>query len=309
MDIVLDYGALGVGSMGYVNIIDIGLNILFVSIPEQIFIVLFTLILLGKHSMFLDLNKEKLLWLGLSTVIPALVSCILRTLSDYLLNYMPFIGILVVFLCFIVVYRVKSAKERVRAFLFIIASFVIMMCIQLAFVPFIIYGTSISLDMLGKPTILTVLWSLPERAVECVLIVFLVVKRTNLLKVNLFEYLKKNSAMSVITLVVVIINIAFIYIISINVYYNRILDKLSVLNQMLILITFLILPILNISSLAAISYTLSYKSKYEKRFIKQESYALKACIDNSLKNGNIEGVKKELDSYLTFLDETDKYIL
>ena len=244
--------------MDWANIGFTILNSIIISIPEETFIIYLALFILGK-SEFIK-HKAGNLPRFLACVIPAaFISNILRDFLPQTRDYLMFIGIVIFFLLIVFIYRINDKKDLLRAFIGTILSFIAVMIFQLTYTPLVMFGTGISLDDINKSVLLLFIWTLPERAMEFSLLILLTVRKSMAARINIFSILSKNRLVALITLFLLIFNVAFLAIMGKLIFFDNILTNTSLLNIVLITALLIIFPVMNISLLIVVIYSVYYK--------------------------------------------------
>ena len=244
--------------MDWANIGFTILNSIIISIPEETFIIYLSLLILGKSEL-IKLKSGNLLRF-LACVIPAaLISNLLRDFLPLIKDYLMPVGIVVIFLLIVFIYRLNEAKDILRALVSTVLSFIIMMIFQLAYVPLITFGTGISLDDLNRSLVLLFFWTLPERAMELSFLILLTVRKNMAARINIFSILSKNKMVASITLFLLTFNVAFLAIMGKLICFDNILANTSLLNIVLIIALIIIFPVMNISLLLVVIYSVYYR--------------------------------------------------
>lgn len=234
------------------------LNSIIISIPEETFIVYLALFILGKPE-FIKLKTSNLPRFLACVVPAALISNLLREFLPQTKDYMMVIGIVAVFLLIVFIYRVIDSKDILRAFIGTILSFIAVTLFQLVYAPIVMYETGINLDDINKSVLLLFFWTLPERAMEFSFLILLTVRKSMASKINIFSILSKNRLIASITLFLLIFNVTFLAIMGKLIFFDNILVNTSLLNIVMITALVIIFPVMNISLLMVVIYSVNYR--------------------------------------------------
>jgi len=144
-------------------------DIVFVSIPEEFFIVMLTLLLLGKFDFLQSEDKEerkikkydvtRVSFLVIST---AVLSNILRNLSIDP-NLILLIGMIYMFISIVVIYKMYwDWGEILKTFLFTAVSVLVFLMIEFSYLPLFFYAFDMTVADLNNSVLIKFLWSLRE---------------------------------------------------------------------------------------------------------------------------------------------------
>lgn len=240
---------------------NIGITILksiIISIPEETFIIYIALYILGKFE-FIKLKSSNLPRF-MACVIPlAFISIILRDLLPFLTDYLMPIGIIIAFLLIVFIYKVHERKEVLRAFVGTILGFILIAMCQIIYVPLVLFGTGISLETINKSILIVFLWTLPERVMEFSILVLLTLRKSMAAKINIFSILSKNRLIAFTTLFLLTFNVIFLVIMGKLICFDNLLVGSSLLAIVSIIALIIIFPVMNISLLIVVIYSVYYK--------------------------------------------------
>lgn len=276
-----------------VNLIALIFNTVFVSIPEEIFLIVFALILMGKHEYlsFKSANIEKVLS---ASIIGAIFSLIVKIYIPQVTDYLFFIAIFVMTGVMILIYRIFKMEEILKSLLCMSISFVVFAIFQTSYIPLLMYGTNLSISEMSQPGLYQFLWSLPERAMEYTLLACLLLKKNSFIKFNFIKTVMQNTALKITTIIIALFNISFLAMMIKLVGVDKILFKLPLFMQILSLVLILLFPIVNTFTNLFVAYYIENKNA-QKSFIIQED--LKVSISDIkfyLNRGDYERIGDEL---------------
>ena len=259
-----------------VTYVDIGrifvaiINTLIVSIPEEAYLMSFCLILMNRFDVLefekaynrININSKKLIKFLIPVTISAALSNILRS-SGINQNIIFLVAIPAIFIPIVITYRIRDIWEIAKALILTMIGFLIMMLIEASYVPLISYGLNKTIHELNSSLFLNFIFSVPERAIECYIITYLAVKKFNYLKISVIKTIVNSKALTRITVVILGLNIAFLFVVGKLFYVDRILTSFSLQVQVLVNIVAVIFPILNLAGLWAIIYSIKCKEQFD----------------------------------------------
>lgn len=284
--------------------IDLILNIILVSIPEALFFVAFSLILL-KQFQFLQFSRENIKKMALAVVPPAVFSNLFRSVPGIDINFMPLIGIMAITISVALVYRCFTAKQLFKVSLCVTLSFIISMAIQLSYFPLILYGTSFELKEFNEPGMLVVVLLLPERLVEYSLLVYLIMRRKVFTKINLFTYSLRHKGLAIILSLQVAVNLLYICVMTRLIFFDKILFDLPLSKQLIGLSIVTLYPIANLVSMFFAAYYVSNLETRKKRNIQEDLKVSISDIQFYLRRGEYDKISKELKYVEKNADQLD----
>ncbi len=235
-------------------------NIITPSIPEQIFYIYFTLYLLGK-SEETRLKPANILKICIVSAAIATLSVLLRTYFPVLAGsgFLMIIGLIVTWGSLVFAYKISVIKEILRAFVCMILSFIVVTIFQTIYVPLLLYGTNTGIQALSQPGVTPFLWSLPELAMIFSVIAILAVRKNTNTRVRFLMILSRNKVVLAISIALLLFNVIFLAVMIKLICFDKILLDINFINQLLIIVTVVIFPILNVSLLMIALYSNYYR--------------------------------------------------
>jgi len=224
------------------------LHLILVSIPEELFLTIMTLIFMKRFDM-LDIQMWKLNFK--SIMIPVLPVAIMINISRYVVvTYQPVMMIATIALFYIIlVYILKqnshafSFRDYKKILMSLSFSFFILGLMESVTIPLILFLLNKSLTVINDSTMWNFIATVPSRVLEFLFVGFSIVKHNNVAKIKMFdEICKNNFLLFSVTFFVIIFNIIAIYSIKL-IGIDRILqDKVSEFAQILISMSVLVIP-------------------------------------------------------------------
>ncbi len=253
-------------------------NTLFVSIPEEIYWVMFTLILVGEFDYWKDPECKKLFHrydYG-RILIPAISVALLSNIFRYtgfnsgLSSLITFIILYIAIVLTNDIFGDSSAlKWMGKIFIFLILGIITIGITELLYVPLILYGTDLTMKTINNDMLLNFLISLPSRFIQYSLLLYLIVKKRTSLKGNIFKHIIARPTLLALTSLFVTLNLLFLWIMNKLIMFEKILIDFSYTMQMLIIIGIIIFPIINISTFVWSIYYIKNREVKNKRIIKE----------------------------------------
>ncbi len=244
--------------MDWPNISNTMINFIVISIPEEIFVIYFSLLILGRRE-FIKLTAGNLPRFIACLIPAALVPNLLRTLLPQVTDYLMPIGIVFIFLLIVSIYKITDKKEILRAFVGASLGIIAIMLAQLTYIPLLMLGTGLSIDDVNNSPGLLFIWTLPERTMEFSILVLFTVRKSMATRVNILSILSKNKLVASITLSLLTFNVAFLAIMGKLIFFDNILRGASLLNTILLISLVIMFPIMNISLIFIVIYSIFYR--------------------------------------------------
>ena len=252
------------------SLINALLNMFLVSLPEELFVVSIVLIGIGRDDL-LDLRmwKDNIRWVALPAIGMSFIISFAR-LTNISKSLIQIIGILVLYLLTLVVIRNNNLlQEKIKYFkaLFYTILGISIISILECYCPLIVSLTKTNILYINEHFILNFLCALPARVIEYSILVYLLVKKSDDVKIKLFDIILKNSFLkrSMFSLLIGIM-ITMIYLIKL-IGIDLILINLSFFEQLIIVVMMFVIPTITITFILLI---VNYILKVEKRI--QQTY-------------------------------------
>ncbi len=310
----------------YTGVQKILLNTLLVSFPEELFLIMFTLILVGEFEYWKEpeckrlINKFDYVRVLVPSIVCALISNTLRYygLSSGIFQFLPFIIMyILIVLTNDILGDASALKWMVKAFTYFWLGFLIMGLMEFVYIPVVLYAADITMTQFYSNFLLYFMSLLPVRLLQFSIIFYFVCRKRTLLKGKLLKPILSNPILSVIFSSLVLINILFLEIVYKAIVFDDILVTVSPTTLSLILVSVVLFPILNISGLLWGFYLLKNSETKDKKIATEKLNILLNKIELCTGNGNCDnimwtlneiglGIEEVADS-LYKEDETDKH--
>lgn len=280
------------------------MNTLLVSIPEELFLVMFTLISVGEFEYWKEpeckrlINRFDYVRVFLPTIVTALLSNILRYIgldSGFYQFIPPIVLYIIIVLTNDIFGDASVLKWMAKAFIFFIIGFLIIGLSEFAYVPFVLYGASLTISEINNNFPLYFMLSLPARLLQYSLLLYFVSRKRTLLKGNLLKPILSTPILSVIFSLVVLFDILFLEMMVKAIVFDEMLVTTLSASLIFILIGIVLFPIINISGLLWGFYLLKDKDTCEKKIATEKLHTLLNKIQSYTCDGNYDNIRWKLN--------------
>lgn len=280
------------------------MNTLLVSIPEEFYLVMFTLILVGEFDYWKEdeckrlINKFDYVRVFLPTIISALLSNILRYTD---LNSSIYQLMLAIILYIIIVLTndifgdASALKWMAKAFIFYLIGHLTLGLSELVYTPFVLYGANITMEEINNNILLNFLLSLPSRLLLYSVLLYFVSNKRTLLKGRLLKPIISNRILTIIFSALVLFNIIFLWMMYKAIVYDNLLVNTSHFSQILIVLGVVFFPISNVLGLLWGFYYLKDKEINNNKIANEKLHILLKEIELFSNNDNYGNIKWKLN--------------
>ena len=294
------------------------LNTLLVSIPEELFLVMFTLILLGEFDYWKEDECKKLInrWDYGRILIPTIVAATISNILRYMFVDIDISSPVTIFTLLVLIVATNdifgdaSAMKWVgKAFAFLMLACVIVGITEALYIPFILYGTGKTLEEINNNIFLNLLVSLPSRIMLSSILLYFISQKRTLLKGKVLKCIISNSIVLTITSIVSLFNVIFFIVAFKIINYDRALLNMRLSMQILIIVGVILFPILNISGLLWNVYCIKNKEINDKKIASDKLSILLNEIKIYTEKENYDNIKWKLNEIGMGIEEvvTDLY--
>gem|GEM_PF-6195345 len=250
-------------------------NIVFCSIPEEIFLVMFTLILLKQFD-FLESKKEggnKFKKRDIFEIsIPVLLVAITSNVSRYYgvdKDVVLLQSVFLLFLSILIVYKLWTLSGVIKVFISVIISVLILTIFEISYIPLVLYATHSEVKDFNNSVFMNFLLALPERLMESCLIAYFLLKKSTFLKANIIKPIINSKILSCISIGMLFFNIIIALVMGKLFIFDKLLAGMSLKVQLFIIILVILIPVINITALLGSVYFVSNRERY-KRYLAKE---------------------------------------
>ncbi len=272
------------------------INTIVVSIPEQLFFVIFSLFLMRRYD-FLEFKRSNVMRVAIAVIPAAFLSNILRGLLGMDMNFALLAGVITLFAVLVIVFRIRSAKGIFKAFLSTVLCFLVVLLTQLLYFPLILYGTSITAEQLNQYGPLVILLSLFDRAVQISILGILFLKKRSFMKLNFSKVITRNKTLAYLFGGVAAMNLTFVYVMCLLIYADRVLMGLEPVLQITIVVFTIAFPVINMAVLfGVINYSVN-KHTHTRVYVQEESRVLRVLVKLLLLQKRYDEIDPEIESF------------
>jgi len=293
-------------------IIKIILNTVLVSIPEEIYLVMITLILVGEFDYWKEEECKKIInrWDYSRILIPSVTVALLLNVARYTnmdVNISSTVCLIIFYGLIVITNDVlkdaRPLKWMSKAFIFLIVAQISVGLIELLYIPFILYGTGKTIDEINNNIFINFLVSLPTRLIQLMILAFFVSKKRTLLKGNLIKCLVSSPVISILISAVIIFDLLFLFIMHKVILNERILLSVPHAMQILVIVGAVLFPILNISGLVWAIYYNKNREMIDKRNTSNKLENLLDDIKSYTNDENYEDIRWKLNEIGNAIEE------
>ncbi len=246
----------------------------FVSVPEELFLVMVTLILVGEFEYWKEpecrrlINKFDYIRVFLPAILTALLSQIMRYMDfNYgIFQFLPFIVMYILIVFTNDIFGDASALRWMgKAFMFYWLGFLFIGLTEFIYISFLLYGANQTVEEISSSLPLYFIVSIPARLMQYSLLLYLISRKRTLLKGRLLKPVLSNPILTVIFSISVVINILFLQVMVQAITYEKVLMSYSYISKICIILGVVLYPMINISGLLWGFYLLKNKDIHDKK--------------------------------------------
>ena len=291
------------------------INTIFVSIPEELYLVMFTLIMVGEFEYWKEseckrlINRFDYVRVFLPTVTGALLSNILINTglnSSFFHFSTPILMYLLIVFTNDIFGDASAIKWMVKAFIFYIIGFLSIGITEFIYLPFVLYGTGLTMDDIKNNLLIYFMTSLPSRLLQFSLITYLISRKRALLKGWLIKVILSSPLVAVIFSLLVLSNILFLQMMCKAIVFDKVLIPLSRISQMFIITGVALFPILNISGILWCFYLLKNIETKDKKLASEKLNKLLKDIAWYTDNSNFDNIRWKLNEIGVGIEDVAK---
>ncbi len=247
------------------------MNTLTVSIPEELFLVGFSIVLLSVFKM-ININRKVVLKIFIPVIFIA-------TITNILSNYgvtpsIKFIlSLIIMFLILVVIYSKDiiiveknplKFNIKVLASIFIVnaISFTILIMTELSYMAIVLQIINKDINEINNNVLLNLMYTLPERALEYALL--FVVARYKILKEEVLRTIIQNKKLLLKTILTSVVIILFMVLIGKAFVLTKLFQNIPIETQLISIMVILLLPILHLTTIYTVAKGVSEIIEKEK---------------------------------------------
>lgn len=299
-------------------IVNIILHTLFVSIPEEFFWVVFVYLLVGEFDYLKYNSTIKFIqsWDYPRVIYPVIITALLSNIVRFSGIDSEFASLVTILSVFVLIVlfgdignNAAALKWIGKIFIFVLLTLLLIFVLEFSYMPFILYGTGMTIKQLYNSIVLTILISIPERIVEYSILIFLISNINMINKFNIFKVIFKNKILSLITISLLIIDALYIVFTVKFIVFEQILKNIDLVLRVSIIVFICIFPIFFIFIYLCSIY---YLKKMEIKKQIDLSISIQNIIEDIKLNTNTEQkdtILWKLNSYSNSLESINKKLL
>ncbi len=283
---------------------EILMKTIFVSIPEEFYWVMLTLILVGEFEYWKEpeckrlINKFDYIRVFLPTVVVALLTNILKYMGlDY--GFFPYVHYIVFYVIIVLTNDVfgdaSALKWMAKAFIFMMIGSLTIGLTEFLYIPFVLYGANLTMVEVDSNFLLYFMLSLPSRLLQYSILLYFVCRKRTLLKGKLLKPILSNFISTAIFSLFVAFNLMFLLIMYKVIVCDKVLKTVPFNYQIIIVIGVVLFPILNISGFVWSSYYMKNRETKDKKIATQKLLNLLNKIEMYTNVGNCGNIRWELN--------------
>lgn len=288
------------------------INTIFVSIPEEVFFVLFTYVLMGEFDQWKDEDCKKLFqpWDYARILVPAVSAALISNILRYTGAGEGFIssGTLLVLIIGIVAMgdifnNARVAKWIGEVILFIFLAAICAAIMELAFIPFVVYGINKPLAEINNNMLSNFLLTIPLKIMQYSLLAYMIARKRSLLRARIIKMITENRVLLVIILIALFTDVSFLVFMNKLVCYDNVLTSLSIMLRLVTIICICLFPILNLLAIVWCTYLVKNNEAINKKEASDKIKNVVAQINSYMESGDYVNVKWTLNGFKANLEE------
>lgn len=257
-------------SVNWSRVFDSLLNIILLSIPENIFLVMFCLIILKQFD-FLGSKNEGTRRVKVRDILEVLFIAFSLAITSQVLSLIDLnpnikLGILAILMpgLIIIVYRCWTIEAILKTFLCSLCSILVYVLIEFSYLPLVFYATNKTASYYTDSITNIFFLSMPEIIVDYSIIAFMLIKKVKFNKINLIGIILKSRVLQITTLIMIMFNMASFVTYGKLIWMDKILVEMPFVFQSAAITIVLLLPIVNISLFLFVIYYINSKQQYHR---------------------------------------------
>lgn len=286
------------------------INTLLVSIPEEVFFVLFVYIMMGEFDHWKDKDCKKLFypWDYSRILIPAIFSAIISNVLRYSGASSSIVSFGTMLSLFVSIVAMGDIFNNARALkwigevlLFLLLGAMCAAIIEFPYLYILVIGMGKSLALINNNMLLNFFASIPMKIIQFIIIIYLILYKRSLLKVRMVSTIFTSRILMILTIIIFITNFSFLVIMLKVFLYDNVFSYLATEFQLLTIVGICSLPIANIFSLLGSIYFMKNSEIAYKKMISErinilveeiKEYPIKGSHENI--NWHLNGLENNL---------------
>ncbi len=293
------------------TIYKIMMNTLLVSIPEEIYFVLFTYIMMGEFDQWMYGDCKKLFqpWDYPRILVPAVSAALVSNILLYTGADMSIISLVIILVLFAgivamgdILNNAAALRWMGKALIYLLFAALFLTFCEFLYIPFFLYGTGMTVAELNNDTLLKFLISLPGRVMEYSLIVYLVAHKRSLLKARLLKMVFESKALTALTLGALLTDACFMIFMARLVGNERALAAFSAEVRFAVILGICLFPPVNLATLVGCTYFVHNRAAAQKKEAADRIRKIVKVVKTCAENGSTVNVFWKLNGLYTGLE-------
>ena len=288
------------------------LNTLLVSIPEELFWIMLTLVAMGEFEYWREEECKKLInkWDYSRVLIPAvsvaLTSNILRY-SGLDFGFISFIPLIIMYITIVltgdILNDAKAVKWMGRAFIFMMLGYIVIGASEFVYIPFILYSTGKTMQEINQDLLLNFLVTLPARAIQYTILIYLIAKKRTLLEGKAFKHIFSSTLLTVSTAMLTVFNFLILFFAGKVIVYERVLINMPLVSQVISVILVVLFPIVNLCGLIWCLYYVENRAVQKQKKAFEKLQEIREEIRTYTNNANCDNIMWKLNEVSAGIEE------
>lgn len=293
-------------------IIKVILNTIFVTLPEQIYLVMFTLILMGEFDYWKEEECRKIInkWDYSRILIPSVTAALLLNIARYT-DINPIVSSLACMFLFygLIVYTndvLKDArpfKWMYKALILLVIAQITVVIIKMLYIPLVLSSTGKDICEISGNILINFITYLPARLIQFLILAIFVNKKRTLLKGNLLKHIASSPVVSSLTSSVIIFDLLFLYIMNRAIVFGKLLIGIPLVLQITTIVGTILFPVLNITGMVWAIYYNKNNEMMVKRNLRIKLEVLLEEINAYKENDNFSDIRWKLNEMGMAIEE------
>jgi len=282
------------------------INTIFVSIPEELYLVMFTLIMVGEFEYWKEpeckrlINRFDYVRVFLPTIVGALVSNILINLGlRNGLNQLIIPATMYIIIIFTndIFGDASAVKWMVKALIFFMTAYLSIGIFEFAYIPLLLYGTGMTMDQIRDNLLIYFIVSLPARVFQFSLLSFLISRKRTQVRGLFIRTILSRPVLAVMFCILIFFNILFLQLMCNAILFDKVLIEISNISQALIISCVVMFPMLNISGLILCFYIVKSIETKDKKNASEKLHSILMKIDQYKKCAKHDNIIWKLNEF------------
>lgn len=270
-------------------------NTFLVSIPEEIYFVLFTYIMLGEFDRWADEDCPRLFEFEdyPRIFVPAAVAAFISNILLYTVakgSIVSPVTILALFAGIVAVgdifNRPGAVKWMGKVLAYLLVAFMFLAFCEFLYIPMFLSVMGMTVAELNDHTLFKFLISLPERVMECALLAYLIARKRSLLKARIIKMVFESKLLTALTLGTLLTNVGFFVFMTRVVVHEKTLAAFPTDLRVAAILVICLFPLVNLAALLGCTYFVYNRGAGQKKEVAGNVREIITQVETLSENGN-----------------------